>query len=263
MDNYTDLPSPRRHINYAVNGKVMLCTGVVIFFALLVVLCFHNYARVIFRNRRRRYLRRRAQHLLSLSTAAAPTKTAPKGLDPSIIKTIPTFVYSTKDSQNDRFSSLECAVCLSEFENEEMARVLPKCNHTFHVDCIDMWFHSHSNCPMCRAPVQADIPVNPPETLPQTVVSVAEEAGPVPRGGEDHIEMNSSSASSSSASSPSSSSSASFLKLESCPMKTLELSGVEILVEVPRDREEDRETGGAADVGSGNRIRSLQRMWSL
>ncbi|OMO63882.1 hypothetical protein CCACVL1_22213 [Corchorus capsularis] len=86
MDNYTDLPSPRRHINYAVNGKVMLCTGVVIFFALLVVLCFHNYARLIFRNRRRRYLRRRAQHLLSVSTTAAdPTKTAPKELRSKLI----------------------------------------------------------------------------------------------------------------------------------------------------------------------------------
>nr|GMC53892.1 RING-H2 finger protein ATL60-like [Ipomoea batatas] len=35
----------------------------------------------------------------------------------------------------------------------EKARLLPKCNHGFHVDCIDMWFHSHSTCPLCRNPV--------------------------------------------------------------------------------------------------------------
>ncbi|KNA04688.1 hypothetical protein SOVF_197360 [Spinacia oleracea] len=32
----------------------------------------------------------------------------------------------------------------------EKARLLPKCNHGFHVECIDMWFQSHSTCPLCR-----------------------------------------------------------------------------------------------------------------
>lgn len=50
---------------------------------------------------------------------------------------------------------MDCAVCLSEFEEGETGRVLPKCNHSFHIDCIDMWFQSHSTCPLCRAPVEA------------------------------------------------------------------------------------------------------------
>jgi hypothetical protein len=33
-------------------------------------------------------------------------------------------------------------------------RLLPKCNHSFHINCIDMWFHSHSTCPICRSPVE-------------------------------------------------------------------------------------------------------------
>lgn len=32
-----------------------------------------------------------------------------------------------------------------------MGRDLPKCHHVFHVECIDMWLSSHSNCPICRA----------------------------------------------------------------------------------------------------------------
>nr|GMD02007.1 RING-H2 finger protein ATL52-like [Ipomoea batatas] len=43
-----------------------------------------------------------------------------------------------------------CAVCLSEFEDGEELRTLPECMHSFHVACIDMWFYSHTNCPVCR-----------------------------------------------------------------------------------------------------------------
>ncbi|KAJ6432676.1 hypothetical protein OIU84_019839 [Salix udensis] len=34
-------------------------------------------------------------------------------------------------------------------EGEEL-RILPECLHSYHVECIDMWLHSHTNCPMCR-----------------------------------------------------------------------------------------------------------------
>ncbi|KAK8588223.1 hypothetical protein V6N13_087167 [Hibiscus sabdariffa] len=219
MDDYRDLPNKRT--NYALHGKVMLCTGILLFIALLTALCFQNSARLLFRYRRRRYNRRhRADHLLSMSTIiTAPTSVvASKGLDPSVIETIPTFIYSdiAKDSQ---FSPLVCAVCLSEFGNDEKARVLPNCNHTFHVDCIDMWFFSHSNCPLCRAPIQADIPVYPLKPLDQTVVLVDEPAGS--EHPSQDIEMDASSSSSSSSSLLSSP-----LKMERCPMKTLEQVGV-------------------------------------
>ncbi|KAF7803757.1 bifunctional riboflavin biosynthesis protein RIBA 1, chloroplastic [Senna tora] len=50
----------------------------------------------------------------------------------------------------------ECSVCLSEFEDDENLGILPKCNHAFHVSCIDAWLVSHSNCPLCRAPIVED-----------------------------------------------------------------------------------------------------------
>lgn len=46
---------------------------------------------------------------------------------------------------------LECAVCLSEFGEEETLRLLPKCSHAFHPDCIDEWLATHTSCPVCRA----------------------------------------------------------------------------------------------------------------
>ncbi|XP_044461849.1 RING-H2 finger protein ATL78-like [Mangifera indica] len=44
----------------------------------------------------------------------------------------------------------ECVICLSEFTLGDRVRLLPKCNHGFHVRCIDKWLSSHSSCPTCR-----------------------------------------------------------------------------------------------------------------
>ncbi|KGN62136.1 RING-H2 finger protein ATL78 [Cucumis sativus] len=44
----------------------------------------------------------------------------------------------------------ECVICLSEFATGDKLRLLPKCNHGFHVKCIDKWLSSHSSCPKCR-----------------------------------------------------------------------------------------------------------------
>lgn len=45
---------------------------------------------------------------------------------------------------------LDCAICLSVFEDDEIGRKLPGCGHAFHVECIDMWLNCHSTCPICR-----------------------------------------------------------------------------------------------------------------
>ncbi|XP_074295550.1 RING-H2 finger protein ATL78-like [Silene latifolia] len=44
----------------------------------------------------------------------------------------------------------ECVICLSEFSLGDKVRLLPKCQHGFHVRCIDKWLNSHSSCPTCR-----------------------------------------------------------------------------------------------------------------
>lgn len=47
--------------------------------------------------------------------------------------------------------ALECAVCITEFEDFDTLRLLPKCDHVFHPECIDAWLSSHSTCPVCRS----------------------------------------------------------------------------------------------------------------
>lgn len=68
----------------------------------------------------------------------------------SIAELIPVhkFIKSCLDVENGNDHT--CSICLCEFEEGEELRTLPECSHSFHVSCIDMWFHSHTSCPMCR-----------------------------------------------------------------------------------------------------------------
>lgn len=43
-----------------------------------------------------------------------------------------------------------CAVCLADYQLEEKLQVLPLCNHSFHVQCIDEWLSKNVTCPICR-----------------------------------------------------------------------------------------------------------------
>ncbi|KAG2309093.1 hypothetical protein Bca52824_028841 [Brassica carinata] len=69
------------------------------------------------------------------------------GLDPFIIKSFPVFLYSTVTMRNQ---CTECAICLSDFSDEDTVRLITVCRHGFHSACIDLWFQSHKTCPVCR-----------------------------------------------------------------------------------------------------------------
>ncbi|ONK57004.1 uncharacterized protein A4U43_C10F15570 [Asparagus officinalis] len=43
-----------------------------------------------------------------------------------------------------------CVVCLSEFEDMEVVKVIPGCGHVFHPECIDRWITKNRSCPVCR-----------------------------------------------------------------------------------------------------------------
>ncbi|XP_076949175.1 RING-H2 finger protein ATL51-like [Bidens hawaiensis] len=81
---------------------------------------------------------------------------ATTGLDESLIKSIAVCRYMKGD---EVVEGSDCAVCLSEFQDGESVRLLPKCGHAFHLPCIDTWLRSHSNCPLCRSHVMSGIPI--------------------------------------------------------------------------------------------------------
>lgn len=72
------------------------------------------------------------------------------GLEEKLVKLLPVSEYHHEESKPVRVNCRECAVCLSSFEEKEFIRVLPKCQHAFHLPCIDRWFESHASCPLCR-----------------------------------------------------------------------------------------------------------------
>ncbi|GJN33734.1 hypothetical protein PR202_gb22357 [Eleusine coracana subsp. coracana] len=79
-----------------------------------------------------------------------------RGLDAAVLETFPTMAYADVKEHKAVKGALECAVCLSEFDDDETLRLLPKCSHVFHPDCIDTWLASHVTCPVCRANLVPD-----------------------------------------------------------------------------------------------------------
>ncbi|XP_022144841.1 E3 ubiquitin-protein ligase ATL42-like [Momordica charantia] len=75
------------------------------------------------------------------------------GIDKTVIESLPFFRFSTLKGSKE---GLECAVCLSKFEDIEILRLLPKCKHAFHINCIDHWLEKHASCPLCRQRVGSE-----------------------------------------------------------------------------------------------------------
>lgn len=94
-------------------------------------------------------IRGQLQHLFTLHDA---------GVEQVFIDTLPVFLYGSIRGLKD---SADCAVCLNEFANEDRLRLLPKCKHAFHLECIDTWLLSNSTCPLCRRSLLPDAEPNP------------------------------------------------------------------------------------------------------
>uniref|UniRef100_A0A803KPB9 RING-type E3 ubiquitin transferase n=1 Tax=Chenopodium quinoa TaxID=63459 RepID=A0A803KPB9_CHEQI len=101
-----------------------------------------------------------------------------RGLEDSVIETFPKFSYTSSndmDIDTDIDAKVrmtgECVVCLGVFVKNEILRLLPKCGHVFHADCIDTWLRFRGTCPFCRANLMAAGDGRPQE-MPTTRVEV-------------------------------------------------------------------------------------------
>ncbi|KAM0833533.1 hypothetical protein ACQ4PT_064207 [Festuca glaucescens] len=85
----------------------------------------------------------------------AASRARDKGVDPELLRSLPVTVYRAAVPEGFAAEDVrvECAVCLSDLEDGEEARFLPRCGHGFHAQCVDTWLASHSTCPLCRVTV--------------------------------------------------------------------------------------------------------------
>ncbi|XP_025613169.1 RING-H2 finger protein ATL11-like [Arachis hypogaea] len=133
-------PDAISKVKFDKSMAVVLVILVIVFFAL-------GFLSVYTRQCAERRMRAR----FDLTFPLAGSHRRQRGLDREIIETFPTFVYSAVKTQKIGRATLECAVCLNEFNDDETLRLIPKCSHVFHPDCIDAWLANHSTCPVCRA----------------------------------------------------------------------------------------------------------------
>ncbi|KAK1325715.1 E3 ubiquitin-protein ligase ATL41 [Acorus calamus] len=124
-----------------LNTRIMVTAALSLAFVVLFVFLLYLYSRCVLQPHPQRI---RATSLEAHMRSQEPPPPPPKlGLDPLVLRALP--INRAGPNSGD------CSICLSAFEEEELARVLPNCKHVFHVECIDMWLGSHSTCPVCRA----------------------------------------------------------------------------------------------------------------
>lgn len=92
--------------------------------------------------------------------ATPPPK--PRGASQDVIDMLPLEQFTSKE-----MSDLNCAVCLSDFDENDTLRRLP-CNHSFHSGCVDKWLKQNKVCPLCVQDVEVLTAQNKPGGLGST-----------------------------------------------------------------------------------------------
>jgi hypothetical protein len=68
------------------------------------------------------------------------------GLDQITVESYPKVAFSSAQHLHDT----ACSICLGDYRDGDLLRLLPECRHSFHAPCIDAWLRLHASCPMCR-----------------------------------------------------------------------------------------------------------------
>ena len=71
------------------------------------------------------------------------------GLDQMVINSYPKFPFCGKSKDLGSNDSV-CSICLCDYKDGEMMRMMPDCKHFFHLVCVDAWLRLHASCPVCR-----------------------------------------------------------------------------------------------------------------
>ncbi|XP_027367769.1 RING-H2 finger protein ATL70-like [Abrus precatorius] len=89
------------------------------------------------------------------------------GLDEATIMGYPKMLYSEAKLRKSDHTATCCSICLGDYKGSDLLRVLPDCEHLFHLKCIDPWLRLHPTCPLCRtSPIPTPLSTPLAEVVP-------------------------------------------------------------------------------------------------
>ncbi|KAL5732891.1 hypothetical protein ACOSQ2_032583 [Xanthoceras sorbifolium] len=151
--HYTELDDR----NFQIRGRTLFFT-VVLFAVVLLVTLFFLYTRWVCR-----FSHHHDHHHHRSSSSSQPSH-APQqfgvgGLDPTAIETLPVTLHLSSMPPENKYGGggeNDCSICLGEFEDGDKVKILPRCQHSYHCECIDRWLRTRSSCPLCRNSLRVD-----------------------------------------------------------------------------------------------------------
>ncbi|KAL6633398.1 hypothetical protein ACP70R_026069 [Stipagrostis hirtigluma subsp. patula] len=158
-------PAPPQSPSALDNMETKISPSILFIVAILAIVFFvcgllHLLVRHLLRLHRRRRAREDAESVTAFQGQLQQLfHLHDAGVDQAFIDALPVFLYRNVvggggGGAKDPF---DCAVCLCEFTPDDQLRLLPKCSHAFHLECIDTWLLSHSTCPLCRRSLLAEL----------------------------------------------------------------------------------------------------------
>ncbi|KAM0943604.1 putative transcription factor C2H2 family [Dioscorea sansibarensis] len=103
---------------------------------------------------------------------ASPTDSSPmadieSGIDEATLRSYPKVTYSEAKIQGKSTTETCCSICLADYKDTDVLRLLPECRHLFHLKCVDPWLRHHPTCPVCRtSPAPSPLPTPLAEVAP-------------------------------------------------------------------------------------------------
>ena len=100
---------------------------------------------------------------------APPLPDVERGIDEATLEAFPAVAYAEarKARRRERQQQACCPVCLDNYGDGDVVRVLPDCGHLFHRACVDPWLRQRPTCPVCRtSPLPSPMPTPLAEVTP-------------------------------------------------------------------------------------------------
>ncbi|KAB1206872.1 RING-H2 finger protein ATL70 [Morella rubra] len=76
--------------------------------------------------------------------------TMEQGIDEATLRNYPKLIYAQAKLHQGNSTASSCSICLADYKDTDVLRLLPHCGHIFHLKCVDSWLRLHATCPVCR-----------------------------------------------------------------------------------------------------------------